>query len=104
MELVLGVHAQSLSRVRLFATPGTVACQAPLSMGLSWQEYWSELPCPPLGYLPNLGVELISSPAPALTDGFFTTEPPGKTPVLGVEGYKLITLRVRQEADHMCKR
>ena len=36
--------AQSLSRVQLFATPGTVACQAPLSVGFSRQEYWSGLP------------------------------------------------------------
>ena len=38
------------SRVQLFATLWTIACQAPLSMGLSRQEYWSGLPCP-LGYL-----------------------------------------------------
>ena len=44
--------AKSLSRVRLFATPGTVARQAPLSMGFSRQEYWSGLPCPPPGDLP----------------------------------------------------
>ena len=37
---------QSLSRVRLFVTPGTVACQSPLSMGFSRQEYWSALPFP----------------------------------------------------------
>ena len=40
-------NAQLLSCVRLFATPWTVARQAPLSMGLSWQEYWSGLPFPP---------------------------------------------------------
>ena len=40
-----------------FANPWTVARQAPLSMGLSRQEYWSELPCPPPGDLPNLGSE-----------------------------------------------
>ena len=42
------------SRVGLFATPRTVACQASLSMGFSRQEYWSGLPCPPLGYFPHL--------------------------------------------------
>ena len=46
-------HHQSLSHVQLFATPWTIACQAPLSMGLSWQEYWSGLPFPPLGDLPE---------------------------------------------------
>ena len=46
-----------LSRVRLFVAPRTVAHQAPLSMGLSGQEYWSELPCPSLGDLPDPGIE-----------------------------------------------
>ena len=43
---------QPFSRVCLFATPWTVACQAPLSMGFSQQEYWSELPFPPPDSLP----------------------------------------------------
>ena len=47
----------SLSRVQLFVTPGTVACQAPLSMGFSTQEYWSGLPFPSSGDLPNPGME-----------------------------------------------
>ena len=38
----------------------TVACQAPLSIGFSGQECWSGLPCPPPGYCPNAGIELIS--------------------------------------------
>ena len=46
--------------VRLFATVWTVAHQAPLSMGLSSQEYWSGLPCPPPGDLPDPEIELIS--------------------------------------------
>ena len=46
--------AWSLTRVPLFVTPWTVACQAPLSMGFSRQVYWSGLPCPPPGgHLPN---------------------------------------------------
>jgi len=49
--------AQSLSGVRLFATPHTVALQASLSMEFSRQKYWSELPCPPPGDLPNPGTE-----------------------------------------------
>ena len=68
------VRAKSLSRVQLFATR-TVVHQAPLSMGFSKQEYWSALPFPPLGSLPNLGIEPSS---PALAGRFFTTEPPGK--------------------------
>ena len=52
------------SHVQLCATLWTVAHQAPLSMGFSKQEYWSGLPCPPPGHLPNPGTELISSVAP----------------------------------------
>ena len=46
-----------LSCVRLFATPGTIACQAPLSMRFSKQEYWRGLPCPPPGDIPEPGIE-----------------------------------------------
>ena len=48
------------SLVQLFMTPWTVAHQAPLSMGFSRQEYWSGLPCPPPGDLPNPGIEPTS--------------------------------------------
>ena len=48
---------KSLSRVRLFATPWTVAYQVPLSMGFSRQEYRSGLPFPSLGDLPDPGIE-----------------------------------------------
>ena len=54
------------SRVRLFATLRTVACQAPLSMGFSGQEYWSELPCPPPRDLPDPGIEPAFPVAPVL--------------------------------------
>ena len=57
------------------ATPWTVACQAPVSLGLPEQEYWSELPFPSPGDLPDPGIETAS---PALAGRFFTTEPPGK--------------------------
>ena len=60
-------------RVWLFTTPWTVACQAPLSMGFSWQEYWSGVPCPPPGDLPNPGIEPASLTSSALTGGFFAT-------------------------------
>ena len=56
-------------------TPCTVAHWAPLSMGFSRQEYWSRLPFPSLGDRPYAEIKLVS---PALADGFFTTEPPGK--------------------------
>ena len=48
---------QSLSHVRLFATPWTVVYQAPLSVGISRQENWSGLPFPSSGDLPNPGTE-----------------------------------------------
>ena len=61
------------SHVQLFATLWTVAHQTLLSMGFFRQEYWSGLPFPPPGYLPNPGVEPLSLMSPALADGFFTT-------------------------------
>ena len=61
------------SRVRLFVIPWTVARQAPLSMGFSRQEYWSGLPFPPPGDLPNLEIEPVSLASPALAGGFIIT-------------------------------
>ena len=66
---------KSLSRVWLFATPWTVASQAPLSMGFSRQEFWSGLPFPSPGDLPNPGIEPQS---PALQADALSSEPPGK--------------------------
>ena len=66
-----------------------IACQPPLSMGLSWQEYCSGLPVPPPGDLPDSGIEHASPAAPALA-GFFTSESPGKPPPPNI-----ITLVVR---------
>ena len=57
----------------LFATPWTVASQAPLSMGFSRQEYWSGLPRPPPGDPPNPGIKPTSLTPPALTGVFLTT-------------------------------
>ena len=63
--------AYVLAHVQLFATPWTVAHQAPLSTGFSKQEYWSGLPCPPPGELPNPGIKLLSPGSPALVGIFF---------------------------------
>ena len=71
------VMVKLLSRVRLFATPWTAAYQAPPSMGFSRQEYWSGLPFPSPGDLPNPGIEPGS---PALEADTLTSEPPGKLP------------------------
>ena len=68
-------YVKLLSHIRLFATPWTVAHQAPLSMGFSRQEYWSGLPFPSPGNLPYPGIEPRS---PALQVDALTSEPPGK--------------------------
>ena len=67
-----------LSHVQPFATAGTVAVQASLSMGFSMQEYWSWLPFPTPGDLLDPGIETASLVSPALAAKFFTTEPSGK--------------------------
>ena len=58
------MQAKSLSRIQLFVTQRTVACQAPLSMGFPRKEFWSGLPCLPPGDLPNPGIEPTSVPHP----------------------------------------
>ena len=63
--------AQSLSCVRLCSLPGSSV------HGISRQEYWRQLPFPPLGVLPNPSIEPASPVSPALAGRFFTTEPPG---------------------------
>ena len=63
---------------QFFVTLWTAACQAPLSMGFPRQEYWSGLPFPPLGDLPDRGTEPTSPASPALQAGSLSTEPPGK--------------------------
>ena len=60
------------SHVQLFATLWAVARQAPLSMGFLWQDYWSGLPFPPPGDLPNQGIKLKSL-IPAVLAGRLST-------------------------------
>ena len=74
------LKVKSLSRVRLFVTPWTVAYQAPPSMGFSRQECWSGLSFPSPGDLPDPGIELGS---PALQADALPSEPPGKLQDLG---------------------
>ena len=78
------------SHVQFFATLWTVACQAPLSMGFSKQEYWNGLPFPSPGDLPEPRFELVSPVSPALTDRFFTVEPPGKPSKSALIGMQLV--------------
>ena len=68
------VHVLSrFSHIQFFETVWTVARQAPLSMAFSRQEYWSGLPCPPPGDLPDPGIEPTSLMSPVLAGRFFTT-------------------------------
>ena len=78
----VGSEVKSLSHVLLFAKLWTVAYKAPLSMGFSRQEYWSGLPFPSPGDLPDPGIEPRS---PTLQADALTSEPPGKPSVLGKE-------------------
>ena len=77
-EIILrrkAIKVKSFSHVQLFVTPWTVAHQDPLSMGFSRQEYWSGLPFPSPGDLPDPGIEPRS---PTLQSDALTSEPPGK--------------------------
>ena len=83
-----------LSHVRLFAIPWTVTYQAPRSMGFSRQEYWSGLPFPSQGDLPNPGIEPAS---PALQTDVLPSETPGK-PVCRFSAYEITKSTVCWEA------
>ena len=72
MSLLMCVLSR-FSHVQLFATVLIVACQAPMSLGFSRQEYWNGLPCPPPRNLPDPGIEPESFMSPALAGGFFST-------------------------------
>ena len=78
------------SHVQLIVTLWTVACQAPLFMGFSRQEYWSGLSCPLSGDLPDPGIKPASLLSPALAGGFLTTEPPGKPQYMSRHIKKLV--------------
>ena len=73
--MYMKVKMKSLSPVRLFENPWTVTYQAQQSMGFSRQKYWSGLPFPSPGDLPNPGIEPGS---PALQTDALPSEPPGK--------------------------
>ena len=75
--LYLCVHV--LSDVQLFATPWTVAHQAPFSVELSWKEYCSVLPCSPPGDLSDPGIKLVFPGSPAFQVNSLPAEPLGKS-------------------------
>ena len=79
--------AQLLSHVQLFVTLWTIAHQASLSMGCSQQEYWSGLPCPPPGDLPDPGIEPVS---PALQLGSLPLSH-GESPVMDSQSPQMIS-------------
>ena len=72
------LHAQLLQSCRLFATLWTVVCQAPLFMGFPRQEYWSGVPFPPPGDLPDPAIKPASPVSPAFQEDSLPTEPPRK--------------------------
>ena len=80
--LCVCLHVCVFSHVQLFAMPWTVARQASLSMGFSRQEYWSGLPCPPPGDLPDPGTEHKSPGSPALQTDSFLFGQWGSSPIL----------------------
>ena len=77
LEHPLCMRTQSVSHVQFFATPWSVAHQAPQSMTFFRQKYWSRLPFPTPGDLPNLVIKPTFPMSPAFTGMFFNTELPG---------------------------
>ena len=73
------IHTQSCPTI---CDPMDCSPQGPLSVGFSSQEYWSRLPCPPPGDLPNPGIKPTSLMSPPLAGGFFTTSTAWKSPIL----------------------
>ena len=88
--LCVWVHACALSHVQLSMAPWTVTYQAPPSMEFSRQDYWSGLPFPTPGVLPNPGIEPSS---PTLQVDPLQIEPPGK-PTIGLRDFKGLLLPI----------
>ena len=94
----------ALSHVRLFVTPQTVACEAPLSMELSRQEYWSALPFPTLGYLPNPGIEPASPTSPCTgKQVLYQLNPQGSPYKLHLSHRKWDKMRIQTIFSYICK-
>ena len=68
----------------VFVAPWIVACQAPLSMEFSRQEYWNGLPLPTPGDIPDPGIKPVSLMSPSLADRFFTTSATWEAPFLHI--------------------
>ena len=87
--LDLCVHVKLLQLCLTLCDVMDVSYQAPQSMGFSRQEYWSGLPCPTLGDLPDPGIEPESLMFPALAGGFFTTNATWEAPFISISFYYL---------------
>ena len=87
------VKVKSLSSVQLFETPWTISYQAPLSMEFSRQEYWSGLPFPSPGDLPNTGTEPGS---PVLQADTLPSEPPGTPTIAPISHASKVMLKILQ--------
>ena len=78
--VIHSIVAQALSHVQFFVTLWTVALKVPLSMGFSRPEYWSGLPCPSSGDLPDPGIKPRCLSSPALAGRFFTNSATWEAP------------------------
>ena len=102
INTLIEVWTYMVSRVWLFVTPWTIACQAPLSTGFPRLEYWTRLPFPSLGDLPNPGIE---PRFPAMQANSLQFEPPGKPKNTGVDNLSflqgiLLTQKSNQRLMH----
>ena len=93
------VMLSCFSRVQLFATLMTVDCQAPLSVGFSRQGYWSGLPCPSPGDLPDPGTEPMPLTSPALVGKFFTTSATWEAENLSSDIIELVKMAFNRKND-----
>ena len=90
---------QSFSNVQFFVTPWTGARQAPVSMGFSRQEYWSGLPFPAAGDLPDPEIECVSLASLVMGGRFFSTVPPANPyPIIGRPSKVSVDLRAQTPA------
>ena len=93
---------RALSHVRLFVTPWTIAHQA-LSMGFPRQDYWSGLPFPSPGDLPDPGIKPVSPVSPTLAGRFFTTAPGKPQPLLNLPGMNVKSASYSTPAPQGCQ-
>ena len=97
------VCTRALSHVRLFVTLWTIAHQAPLSMGFPRQEYWSRLPFPSPGDLPDPGIKPVSPVSATLAGRFFTTAPGKPQPLLNLPGMNVKLASYSTPAPQGCQ-